>query len=153
MIKIETAGPDQSEMVFDLVEKLLIELREEGERVGISDQERVKRHWIENSERFVAFVARDENDKPVGVITLSECFAIYAGGRYGVIDELYVVPEYRGRKVGQKLLETVREYARKKGWMRIDVTAPAGERWARTVRFYEREGFVFTGPKLKFHLA
>jgi len=153
MIKIETAGPDQSEMVFDLVEKLLIELREEGERGGIPDRERVKSHWIENSERFVAFVARDENDTPVGVITLSECFAIYAGGKYGVIDELYVVPEYRGRKVGQKLLETVKEYAREKGWMRIDVTAPAGDRWARTVRFYEREGFVFTGPKLKFYLA
>jgi len=128
-------------------------LREEGDDQGISDRDRVKRHWFENSSRFTAFIARNENDLPVGVITLSECFAIYAGGNYGIIDELYIVPEYRSKKIGQRLLETVKDHARQKGWKRIDVTAPAGDKWARTVRFYEREGFVFTGPKLKFHLV
>lgn len=150
MIKIEKAGIDQSSLVFDLVEKLLMELREEGEEAGIPDRERARRHWLENSDKFTSFIARDENHKPIGIITLTECFAIYAGGNFGIINELYIIPEYRSQKVGQKLLETVKDYARKKGWKRIDVTAPPGDGWARTIRFYEREGFVLTGRNLKF---
>jgi hypothetical protein len=29
------------------------------------------------------------------------------------------------------------------------VTAPPGDAWKRTVAFYEANGFVFTGPKLR----
>jgi hypothetical protein len=32
------------------------------------------------------------------------------------------------------------------------VTAPESARWSRSQGFYEREGFRFTGPKLKFLL-
>jgi hypothetical protein len=37
----------------------------------------------------------------------------------------------------------------RRGWTRLDVTAPEAERWTRTRRFYKKEGFVFAGPKLK----
>ena len=40
--------------------------------------------------------------------------------------------------------------ARESRWVRVDVTAPESPRWERTRRFYEREGFTFTGPKLKY---
>jgi hypothetical protein len=30
--------------------------------------------------------------------------------------------------------------------------APPGEAWERSVRFYETQGFVFTGPKLRLDL-
>ncbi|RKX31942.1 MAG: hypothetical protein DRP46_02215 [Candidatus Zixiibacteriota bacterium] len=77
-------------------------------------------------------------------------FAIYANGRYGIINEMYVPPEFRSSGFGEKLIETVKEYAKSRGWVRIDVTARPGEKWRRTVGFYKREGFTFTGPKLRF---
>lgn len=85
----------------------------------------------------------------MGVLTLTDHFAIYAGGRYGVIDELYVAPGHRSAGVGGMLLEAAKTLGREKAWRRLDVTAPAGEAWERTVRFYEARGFVFTGPKLR----
>ena len=88
----------------------------------------------------------------VGISTLVETFAIYAGGSYGVIDEMYVDPEFRSAGVGKMLIDAVKEFGREKNWLRVDVTAPPEEQWKHTVRFYEKQGFVFTGPKLRFKL-
>jgi GNAT superfamily N-acetyltransferase len=153
MIKIEKAVVDSSSPVFDLVEKLLAELRDEGEDFSRLDRDRILAALNEAPQRFVAFMAYNENHQPIGIITLAEGFAFYAGGNFGIINELYITPDHRSQKVGQQLLNKVKEYGRRKGWQRIDVTAPPGDRWRRTVAFYEREGFTFTGPKLKFKLA
>ena len=81
--------------------------------------------------------------------TIRADFALYAGGRYGVIDEMYVVPAWRARGVGRRLIDAVKARGRERGWRRIDVTAPPEKEWERTVRFYQQHGFVFTGPKLR----
>jgi GNAT superfamily N-acetyltransferase len=87
------------------------------------------------------------------VATLSIAFALYANGNYGIINEMYVVPEQRSEGVGALLIEAIKSYGLQQGWHRIDVTAPESDRWIRTKLFYENLGFVFTGPKLKLHLS
>ena len=150
MIQIEKASIDDAQKVFRQVILLLDELREEDDASIKSDIEKITEAWKENNSRFNVFMALDDSGSPVGVITLAESFAIYAGGNYGIINELYVAPEYRSRGVGRMLLDAIKDFAREKGWERVDVTAPTGEKWRRTVAFYEREGFAFTGPKMKF---
>jgi GNAT superfamily N-acetyltransferase len=103
-------------------------------------------------DRFQVFAAKDEAGTVLGVLTLTETFALYANGRYRVIDEMYVAPEVRSEGVGARLVDAVKEYGRRRGWTRIDVTAPEDPRWERSRRFYEGQGFTFTGPKLKFVL-
>jgi len=152
MIQIEKADLADKETVLQLVETLLRELEgESGEFEGIN-KEKVWREMAQNQERFNAFIAKDEKGAPIGILTLVETFAIYAGGNYGVIDEMYVAPAYRAQGVGKLLLAAAREYGKQRSWLRIDVTAPPEEEWARTVKFYEREGFVFTGPKMRCKL-
>ena len=58
------------------------------------------------------------------MLTLSETFAIYAGGRYGVIEEMYVRPAFREKGVGRALLERAATLAADRGWRRLEVTAP-----------------------------
>ena len=41
---------------------------------------------------YWALLAKTSAGEAVGVITLNECAAIYAGGRFGEIPELYVEP-------------------------------------------------------------
>jgi len=149
MIRIEKATLDNADQIFRQVILLLDELREEDDNPGKPDFDKIVNDWKANEIRFNVFIALDSSENPVGVITLAETFAIYAGGNYGIINELYVTPEYRSRGVGRMLLDRVKVFANERGWERVDVTAPAGEKWRRTVAFYEREGFVFTGPKLK----
>jgi GNAT superfamily N-acetyltransferase len=151
-IKFERLTIDDADSVFDWVMRLLIELGDEGDELGSLDREKVLSQWQQTGDRFNAFVARNEDGKILGVLTLVEPFAIYANGNYGIVNEMYVSPEYRSSGVGELLIDAAKEFGRKKGWARIDVTAPESERWERSQRFYEKQGFVFTWPKLKFLL-
>jgi GNAT superfamily N-acetyltransferase len=153
MIRVVQAGVAERDTVLALVEKLLRELEETPDEFEGIDRRRVERDRRAAGERFTAFLALNPKGDAVGVLTLFEAFAIYAGGNYGIIDEMYVEPEYRSRGVGGKLLQAVKDHGAARGWMRLDVAAPPEKRWERTVRFYEAQGFVFTGPKLRLRLG
>lgn len=151
-IRIERLTMEDSSIVFDWVLRLLRELGEEGEELGELATGKVLDGWKERQGKFHVFAAKDISGNIVGVLTLSVAFAIYANGEYGVIDEMYVAPEFRSEGVGAKLVDAAAALGRKLGWTRLDVTAPESERWERTRRFYEKQGFIFTGPKLKLLL-
>jgi len=150
VITIEEVGPDFSPRVFNLVFKLLNELSEESGNGLKIDPTRVLDDWKASESRFTVFIAFSETVEALGIITIAENFAIYAGGNYGIVNELYVEPSARNKQVGKMLIETAKAYAQAKGWRRLDVVAPLGDKWQRTVSFYLREGFVHCGPKLKF---
>ena len=145
-IRIEMIHGDTCEIVLLYVEKLLIEL---GDELGELDADKVKRIWRETP-GAVAFVAYKENDEIIGVMSVVECFAVYANGNYGIINEMVVVPQYRSQGIGKLLVEAAISWGKKRGWNRIDVTAPESERWIRARQFYEQQGFVFTGPTEAF---
>jgi GNAT superfamily N-acetyltransferase len=151
-LRIDTAGPEEAEAVCRLVDRLLRELGEEGEETGALDAFRLRSGWkaLPPGAHLALLARRATGGEAIGVATLSECFALYAGGLYGILNEMYVTPEQRSSGVGGALLDAVKEVARTRGWRRVDVTAPEALRWERTRRFYEREGFRFTGPKLKW---
>ena len=154
MIRVEAASlTDDSDIYFDLVEKLLGELSDEPGEFDPIDRSKVLALIQQNPDGFNAFLAINSEGEAVGAITLVESFAIYAGGHFGVICELYVAPAYRSQGVGKKLLDAVKAGARERGWKRIDVTAPPEEKWVPTVKFYERAGFVFTGPKMRYSVS
>lgn len=148
-MRIERASPADLPQVVRLVERLLVELHDGGDEFSGLDLARTLSDMAERGDRFLALLAREDDGEAIGVLTLTETFAIYAGGRYGVIDELYVDPAHRSTGVGRDLLDAAAAIGRERGWRRMDVTAPPGDAWRRTVAFYEKNGFVFTGPKLR----
>ena len=152
MIRIVRGGPEDRNTVLEMVQRLLGELEDSPEEFQGIERGRILRDLEGTGERLMAFLALSASGEAVGVATLFEAFAIYAGGNYGIIDEMYVVPEHRSRGVGRQLLQAVTDEGRRRGWLRIDVTAPPEKKWARTVRFYESQGFVFTGPKMRLAL-
>ena len=93
----------------------------------------------------LAFMKED----PVGVIMLNECMAIYAGGQFGEITELYVSPRCRSQGIAPMLIDAACEIGRRKGWKRLEVGAPDQPAWNRTLNFYLREGFEEVGPRLR----
>lgn len=149
--RIERAQGCDIATVLALVEELLAELGDEGQEFSGIDRDKLQADIGRSldSGRFLALLAKDESGAPVGVLTLSESFALYAGGEYGVIDEMYVKPGYRGRGIGEALVAEAVAVGRERHWFRLDVTGPADDRDGRVARFYERLRFEFTGSKLR----
>jgi GNAT superfamily N-acetyltransferase len=151
-MEIRIAGPDLWPQISERVLDLLRELGAESEHLGDFDALRLESEWRANPELLRAIVALDDDGAVVAVTTLVESFALYANGRYGILLEMYVAPAHRSSGLGARLLQHAAAYGRARGWSRIEVTAPEGRQWGRTVDFYKRNGFRFAGPKLKITL-
>lgn len=149
---IRQAETRDSETVALLVSSLLDEL---SDGRGATDEESIREitgELLQNG-LVTAWLAEDEGDRPIGLITVNECAAIYAGGRFGEISELYIAPAHRSSGLGRRLIEAARDFGLAKGWGRLEVGAPGLPRWQRTVDFYQRRGFVMVGPRLKLLLG
>lgn len=145
---IETSKEDYQE-VASLVTLLLVELEPEiSEEIQNKDITSITRDLFE-SEKIWAFIAKC-NEKPVGVLTLHECAAIYAGGIFGEISELYVLPQFRSQKVGDLLISAAINKGKQLGWKRLEVGSPPPDQSPRTIRFYKKGGFEATGTRFRY---
>ena len=150
-IVVRQATPAQYERVGHLTHKLLSELYPElgYERDRCIETAKV---LLAGNEAVWAFLATASDGSDVGVLTLNECAAIYAGGRFGEISELYVAPGSRSQGAGALLIEAAVALGRERGWPDIEVGAPSVPAWQRTVDFYLRHGFEEVGPRLDLSL-
>ena len=98
-------------------------------------------------EKYFVFVAQKKNGELVGFISLYESYALYAGGSFGTIPELYIRPQIRSRNIGHCLLEQVKAFGRSRGWKRLEVTTPPLPQFDKTLAFYEKEEFTITGGR------
>ena len=91
------------------------------------------------------FVATD-GERIVGVVTLAETTATHGSPFYDRPDvadvgQFAVEPEYQGRGIGSRLLETVEARARAKGVAELALNT--AEQALDLIAFYERRGFRF----------
>ena len=97
--------------------------------------------------------ARDEN-RVVGFAALHESHSLYAKGAFGIIQECYVLPEYRSQQIGQQLLSAAADLAYRQGWQRLELCTPPVPEFERSVAFYQANGFEITGGyKMKYTLG
>ncbi len=146
--EIRRAKADEAPLVAVLVARLLAELGDTDLNAGALLQTTRRLVAAGDVAPLIAFAEA----RPVGVVTLNQCAAIYAGGRFGEICELYVEPEVRSAGVGRMLIEAACTYAREAGWVRLEVGAPDLPRGERSLDFYLANGFSKVGPRLRLIL-
>ncbi|NUT33127.1 MAG: GNAT family N-acetyltransferase [Hamadaea sp.] len=83
-------------------------------------------------------------DPAVGVAVVSYRPNVWYAGPVALLDELYVAPELRGRRLGHVLLEAACEHARGRGAEVLEINVDGEDADAR--RFYEAHGFTHTEP-------
>lgn len=88
----------------------------------------------------------------VGFICAVESSALYARGNFGVLNELYIIPEFRSKKIGQKLIHFLIEIGKNKKWSRIELDTPEVEKSIKTINFYKKEGFETIGFRMKKYI-
>jgi branched-chain amino acid aminotransferase len=146
--RVREATAGEVPAVAAAVENLLVELG--GKRPSREEMEAEVRAAIEEPEVGAMLVA-DSDGEIVGVLGASWCRAIHVPGRYAVIQDLWVHPDWRSRGVGAELVEGLVALARERGVGRIEVGLPREtfEAIKATEAFYLGNGFDHLGPRMR----
>jgi GNAT superfamily N-acetyltransferase len=130
------------------INQLLEELG--GKPVEQTAQEQTARALIDNADAGLLLVAENLNEV-VGVLGVSWQIAIRIPGSYGLIQELWVHPAFRGMTIGGDLVVALFDIAREKGIGRLEVGLPS-ERFPHlgaTEAFYLNNGFTAIGTRMR----
>ena len=154
-IQIATAHPVDAPIIAklagDLLQEIMASIKTQAFGFSLAETEGRARTWLEDGS-YTVLLARD-GECVAGFVALSECRALYAEGRFGIIPELYVCPDRRSQGVGCELVAEAKRVACSKGWARLEVTTPPLPQFDRTLAFYERQGFSRSGGrKMKLSL-
>jgi GNAT superfamily N-acetyltransferase len=146
--RVREASAAEVAEVAAAVERLLLELG--GRRPSRVEMENEVRAIVLDPTLGAMLVA-EADGALVGVLGASWCRAIHVPGRYAVIQDLWVDPEWRSRAVGRELIEALVVLAGKLGIARLEVGLPQ-ESFAAieaTERFYLNNGFSHLGPRMR----
>jgi para-aminobenzoate synthetase len=130
------------------LDRLLVELG--GKRPSVEEMEAEARELVADPSAGALLVA-EAGGEVVGVLAASWQRAPHVPGRYGTIQDLWVDPNWRSRKVGQGLVEALAGTAQERGVDRLEVGLPRESfaAIAATERFYQDNGFEHLGPRMR----
>jgi aminoglycoside 6'-N-acetyltransferase I len=139
-VRIEKIGPEALEPAFALLRRFFLE---EGFDTP-AEELRASLRVMLTAESSAVFLAWS-GDKPVGVATANSTVGLEYG-RSAELEDLYVLPDARGRGVAGGLIEAACDWCERRGCSTLLVTVtPAGDAAHDLAGFYERRGFANTG--------
>ncbi len=130
------------------IDQLLEELG--GKRGDPDELEQVAHAIVEDGSTGVLLVAENLNEI-VGVLGASWQLAVRVPGRYGLIQEMWVHPAFRGMTMGGDLIVALFDIARSQGIGRLEVGLPRdGYPYLdATEAFYVNNGFTMIGTRMR----
>lgn len=106
------AGPDDFPRIISMVRDFYIE-DEILYQPGLVEPG--LRSLLENAGHGAVLLLSSDELAEAGYITLGWCFSVEQGGRFVLLDELYLTPAARGRGWGRRALELARDWAATQG--------------------------------------
>jgi GNAT superfamily N-acetyltransferase len=145
---VRPAGGGDVAAVALAVEELLLELG--GRRPAREELEAEIRAALEDP-AVGAILLAESGGAIVGVLSASWQRALHVPGRYATIQDLWVDPEWRSRRVGAALVDELVALCGKQGVARIEVGLPreSFDAIRATEAFYLGNGFEHLGPRMR----
>ncbi len=92
-----------------------------------------------------------DNGEPIGYALFYENFASFRGQRGLYLEDLYIKPEHRGRKIGEAFLAKLAQIARSRNFVRIDFLVLDWNEPA--IKFYKKLGAEINADERHFRFA
>ena len=73
-------------------------------------------NWLRNKNHEVQGIVYEIDDNIVALAHYRRMPSPLRGQDIGFLDDLYVDPKYRGQKIGEKLINKIKEISKSKGW-------------------------------------
>ena len=80
-----------------------------------------------------------DDDTPIGYVVLTFGFSLESHGRDGILDEIYIVQDYRGRGIGTQVMKAVEAEARQLGLKKLYLEVERNNHRAKSL--YLKLGF------------
>ncbi len=125
-VSITTAQRSQIKLILEFIRQLAIYEKLEHELVATED--RLEKELFDEKSAEVIFI--NENEKSVGFALFFHNFSTFLGQKGIYLEDLFVLPEHRGKGYGKKLLIYLAEIAIERGcgrleWSVLDWNTPA----------------------------
>ena len=146
---VRPAAPDEAAPVAAAVAELLREL---GATPPPAPAMMAAARTLLDDPRAGTVLVAEADGVLVGVLAASWQVALHVPGRYGLVQDLWVRADWRGREIGAALLRALYADAAALGIARIEVGVPRDgfPGLEATRRFYERGGFAPVGARLRW---
>ena len=148
-ITFRVATVDDADLIGSLVVDLTVEICEltNAAHFDINLSDTIERCKAFIHDGHYAAIIGSHNEMPIAVVTLSETYALYAGGKIGVIQEFYVLPDFRASGIGSMLIEQVKTYGNEHDWSCVELCTPPLPEFERTLNFYQKNGLTAVGGR------
>ncbi|KAF0304166.1 Diamine acetyltransferase 2 [Amphibalanus amphitrite] len=139
--RIRVAVRDDCPQILNLVQELLTEIKLATSLVMTAAQLAEDGFPRHGPPAFTCHVA-EPRDAPGQLVGICLHYVTYSAhvGRTAYLEDLYVVPAYRGHRLGARLMAALADWARSHRCSRINFTLPDGNAMVR--RFYWQLGAV-----------
>jgi GNAT superfamily N-acetyltransferase len=128
----------------DLGQLVEFTLSEAREAEGISKEPEKAREGIRaalEDESFALYwVVQSDNNETVGNVSVVKEWSNWSAGYFWWIQSMFIKPEYRGRGLLERLIQTVRESARQSNALELRLYVHKDN--ARAIKAYYKSGFV-----------
>ncbi|NRR34352.1 GNAT family N-acetyltransferase [Oxalobacteraceae bacterium] len=143
------ATPADAPTVARLVIELTDEICQRAEIKGfnINVEETIARTIDFIKRGFYTAILGVQEGRVIAVACIAESYALYAGGKIGIVQEFFVSPEYRSSGVGAQLIEAVNAHGREQGWACVELCTPPLPAFDNTLAFYQRNGMAAVGGR------
>ena len=94
---------------------------------------------VEHAEQGTAVLIEDGR-VPLGYLVLTYGFSLEFGGRFGLLDELYVRPSFQGKGIGTAAMSFVEDLCRRSGIAAVRLEVHRTNEIAR--RLYRKGGYM-----------
>lgn len=132
-------------LAFELTREICERTRAQHFNINLPDTIQRCRELIAAG-HYTVIIAYADNT-PVAIATLTETYALYAGGKIGVIQEFCVKPEYRSSGIGAQLIDEVRKHGLQQQWSCVELCTPPLPEFERTLAFYQQNGLMPVGGR------